>query len=55
MTREKDRHTKTPTAREAKRAGQIIRRFCLSRTGDDACKWCPLRRMRETAPYTWEV
>lgn len=55
MPREKDKRSKTSTAREAKQAGRVIRQFCLSRTGDDACKWCPIRNICGTEPYTWEV
>lgn len=55
MQKKENRYLKPPTAREAKRAGQVIRRFCLTRTGDYACKWCPLRDMCKTEPYTWEV
>lgn len=45
---------RAPTVEEARAAGQIIKRFCDSRTADTACKHCPLRDMCEAPPYAWK-
>lgn len=42
------------TAEEARRAGRIIRRFCVSRRKNKDCDDCPIYYICDLPPYLWE-
>lgn len=43
------------TAEEARRAGQIIKRFCVSQSKASGCEGCPLFDMCNQPPYAWRT
>lgn len=43
-----------PTVADARRAGLIIKKYCESQVGDDACLKCGINSMCCTNPYTWD-